>query len=395
MTAVLAVLLAAGAAAPDASDRLRAASAEVIQVVDAPAPLPTDPAAPLWDRLPLTAFVAAPQVSVRLPDREANAALATAPNRPVRVGAATDGVSLAVLVAWPDPTEDRASADRTDAFGDAAALQLPLEFGAGKRLPYVGMGDEQAKVAVFLARAGAKETVFRQAVGAGFGTLARADLGGVEGGLARDASGKGWRALFVRPLAAGGLDLRRGLVPFAVAIWDGGARERGGNKALTGWKLLRLPRYPVDGAYAAELAWGFGPGDLGDAGKGKELFEGACTACHSAGALRAAPGLAPDLSRIGVIATPSYLRESIVAPSAVIVPTPNLAQRQDRAAKLPKGAAWPADDAYAWSRVEPDGKRTSSMPDFSSLPDEDVRAIVAHLRTLGVEPSGPGSGGAP
>jgi hypothetical protein len=79
----------------------------------------------------------------------------------------------------------------------------------------------------------------------------------------------------------------------------------------------------------------------------------------------------------------------------VIVPTPNPAQHQDRAAKLPKGAAWPADDAYVWYRVEPDGKKTSSMPDFSSLPDEDVRAIVAHLRTLGIERSGAGSGGAP
>jgi complex iron-sulfur molybdoenzyme family reductase subunit gamma len=257
------------------------------------------------------------------------------------------------------------------------------------------MGDEGERVAVFLARASASGTVFREAIGAGFGTLARSDLGGVAGGLRRDPSGQGWRALFVRPLSKAGVELGRGLVPFAVAIWDGAASERGGNKALTGWKYIRLGRFPLDPAYLAELSWGFAPGDTGDPRKGKELFEGMCGACHAAGPGSVAPpGIAPDLSRIGVIASPAYLRDSIVSPSAVIVPSPNPAQHQDRAATPAPGAAWPLDESFVWFRAAPDGKRTSTMPDFSGLSKEEVQALVAHLRTLGVNAAA-GAGGMP
>jgi DMSO reductase family type II enzyme heme b subunit len=374
-------------AAPGVPDPLDPLAPEVVLASEVPAPLPTDPAAPLWDSLPARTFVAAPQSTVRLHDRKANEALAKASNRTVRVRAATDGASLAFVVDWQDDTENRTAPDGVDVYGDAAALQFPLRYGAGTRLPYVGMGDDAEPVAVFLARVGPAGATFREAIGAGFGTLARADLGGVAGGLRRDPAGKGWRALFVRPLSKAGVELGRGLVPFAVAVWDGAASERGGNKALTGWKVLRLPRLPLDPAYAAELSWGLAPGDLGDARKGKELFDGACAACHGAGpGSIAPPGIAPDLSRIGVIATPAYLRDSIVAPSAVIVPSPNAAQHQDREAKLAPGAPWPLDDAYVWYRTDAGGTRSSTMPDFSGLSKEEVGALVAHLRTLGVAP---------
>ena len=392
---VLSALASPASAAPAAPDGLGPLAPEVLEASEVPAPLPTDPGSPLWDKLPPKPFVAAPQSTVRLHDRKANEALAEATNRGVRVRAATEGASLAIVVEWPDATENRLATDGVDSFGDAAAIQFPLRYGAGTRLPYVGMGDDGERVAVFLERASASGTTFREAVGAGFGKLARTDLGGLAGGLRRDPSGKGWRALFVRPLSKGGVELGRGLVPFAVAIWDGAASERGGNKALTGWKYVRLARFPLEPAYVAELSWGFAPGDLGDPRKGKELFEGMCGACHVAGPGSVAPpGIAPDLSRIGVVATPAYLRESIVAPSAVVVPSPNPAQHQDRAAKPDAAAAWPLDEAYVWFRMEPGGGRTSTMPDFSGLPKEEVAALVAHLRTLGVDAAG-GSGGMP
>ena len=381
----------APAAAPARAAAPGVLAAETVLVKEVPAPLPSDPAAALWDSLPATTMVAAPQVTIRLNDRKANEALAKAANRPVRVRAATDGEALAVVVEWPDATESRATPDETDVYGDAAALQLPLRFGAGVRLPYVGMGDDEQPVAVYLQRAAPQGAVSRQAVGSGFGTLQRKDLGGVRVGMRYDAGARAWRALFLRPLAAGGHDLRRGLVPFSVAVWDGAGLERGGNKALGGWKLLRLERYPVDPTYQAELSWGHAPGDLGDPRRGQELFEGACTVCHTAGAQRAAPGLAPDLSAIGAIATPGYLRDSILAPSAVIVPSPNPAQHQDRSGKPGPTGAWPADEGYVWHQLGPDGKKTSTMPEYASMPKEDVGAIVAYLMTLGAEPPGAGS----
>jgi cytochrome c1 len=194
--------------------------------------------------------------------------------------------------------------------------------------------------------------------------------------------------VFVRPLAAGAHDLRRGLVPFSVATWDGARSERGGNKALTRWKFLRLAAYPLDPAYVAEMSWGRAPGDLGSAAKGKDIVDSMCVACHAIGTTRiAAAGVAPDLSTIGVIATPGYLRESILSASAVVVPGPNPAQHQDRAKRDARGA-WPPDEGYAWSRVGDDGKRVSSMPDFDSMSKEEVADVVAYLVTLGEEPPG-------
>lgn len=388
MRALALVLSAAGLALPAAPRAADALASETVEVWQVKGPLPADAAAPLWDGLPALAAIAAPQRTVRLHDRRANEALAGAGSHAVTLRAATDGTDLAVVVEWPDATEDRVRSDATDAYADGAALELPLRFGAGRRLPYVGMGDAGEQVVVYLQRAGATGVVARQAVAAGFGSLTRAEVGGVRMAMRYAPAAKAWRAVFVRPLAAGGHDLRRGLVPFSVATWDGARSERGGNKALTRWKFLRLAAYPLDPEYLAEMSWGHAKGDLGSAAKGKDMVESMCVACHAIGATRiAAAGLAPDLSTIGVIATPAYLRDSILSASAVIVPSPNPAQHQDRAKRDARGA-WPPDEGYAWSHVGADGRRVSSMPDFDSMSKEEVADVVAYLVTLGEEPPG-------
>jgi DMSO reductase family type II enzyme heme b subunit len=374
--------LAAVAAPAAAADFL---SSETLEVAKVAGPLAADPGASFWDAAPVATVPAAPQHTIRLNDREANQALEKATRRTVRVRAATDGKDLAVLLEWADPTESRATPDGVDAYGDAAALQFPRRFGAGTRLPYVGMGDDSQEVILYLQRAGADGPVARQAIAHGFGTSARADLGGVKVGMLHDGVRKAWRAVFLRPVSTAGHDLGRALVPFSVAVWDGAGKERGGNKALAGWKFLRMPGTAPDPAYQAELAWGHRPGDLGDPRKGRELFEGMCTACHSVGAEKAVPGLAPDLTGIGVVASPGYLRDSIVAPSTVIVPNPNVAQRQDRSAKPDANGAWPADEAYVWYTRGADGKKASTMPDYASMEPADLGAIVAYLATLGRE----------
>ncbi len=387
MRAIPLVLASAALALPRAGAADFLAS-ETVEVRAVKGPLPADAAAPLWDGLPAATETAAPQHTVRLHDRRANELLAGAGAHPVRVRAATDGAELAVVVEWGDPTEDRVRPAATDAFGDGVALEVPLRFGAGRRLPYVGMGDAGEEVAVYLLRAGPDGPIARQARGAGFGTLSRADLGGLRAGMRYDPAAKAWRAVFVRPLEAAGQDLRRGLVPFSIAVWDGGRSERGGNKALTRWKFLRLPGQPLDAAYVAEQSWGYAPGDLGSPAKGRELVEGQCTACHAIGATRlAAPGMAPDLSTIGVIATPGYLRDSIRTASAVIVPSTNPWQHQNRSGARDARGTWPPDDAFVWWS-EKDGKRISSMPDFDALSKEEVADIVAYLVTLGEEPPG-------
>jgi complex iron-sulfur molybdoenzyme family reductase subunit gamma len=311
---------------------------ETVLVKDVPGPLAADPAAAAWDALPALDVAVGPQQTFRLPDRKANAALAAAKGpRTVKVRAATDGKDLAIVLDWADSTEDRAAGE-TDQYGDAAAIQFPQRFGAGQRLPYVGMGDPEQPVALYLARAGTDAVTLRWKAGA-------------------------WRAVFVRPLKAPAHDLTKGLVPLAIAVWDGARSERGGNKALSGWKVLRVERLPADAAYAAELAWGRGPEAQGDLARGKQLVNGMCAACHQTAERKVArAGTAPDLSGIGVVSTPAYLRDSIVAPSTVVVPR--------------KG----------WFRKDASGKLLSTMPPYASMPTADVQAMVTYLMTLGSQP---------
>jgi complex iron-sulfur molybdoenzyme family reductase subunit gamma len=378
LAGLLLALPAAAAALP---------ASETVPVQELAAPLPGDPGAPAWDALPPVALAAAPQRSIRLHDAAANRALAAAGPRQVRVRAATDGADLALLLEWDDATEDRARPDATDAYGDAAAVEFPARFGAGVRLPYVGMGDEDEHVVLYLSRATAAGASLRQAVAAGFGSLTRADLGEARAAMRYDPARRAWRALLVRPLAGPGHDLRRGLIPFSVAVWDGAGHERGGNKALTAWKFLRLSRFPLDQAWEAELSWGYGQGELGDAGRGRELVEAQCAVCHTIGDQEAAPGLAPALTGIGVVATPGYLRDSIVAPSRVIVPSVNPRQHQDRSKPLDARRAFAPDEAWTWFTVA-DGKKSSTMPDFATLSPQEVADAVAYLKTLGAEPPG-------
>ncbi len=384
--AALLLLLCPAARANEA-----ALAAETVAVAEVPAPIAADPAAAIWERIPALAVPVAPQRTIRLHDKKANEALATAATRTIAVRAATDGRDLAIWIAWSDATEDLA-ADETDVFGDAAALQFPLRFGAGTMLPYVGMGDDALPVALYLQRAARGGPLAREAVAKGFGSSTRAELGGVRVAMRHDAGRAIWRAVFVRPITTPAHDLAaRGLVPFAVAVWDGARNERGGNKSLSGWKLLRMPRQQVDPAYASELAWGRGPDAAGDLARGKRLVETICAACHVAGERRTArPGIAPDLSAIGAIATPAYLRDSIVAPSAVLVPDPNTQQHQDRAKPVDAMGAYPRSEAFVWSRRDAGGKLVSKMPTYASLPADDVKAIVAYLMTLGAAQDGAG-----
>jgi DMSO reductase family type II enzyme heme b subunit len=410
-------LLAGSAQASPATDALLAT--EAVRVRRVTGEVPATPEDRRWSALPALEVSLAPQRFVRLGDAAANKELARAPVK-ARVRGALAGDALAILVEWPDATEDRVHPEETAVFADSIAIQFPLAYGPGRRLPYVGMGDESAHVAVFMQRAtvapsaatsaatttkrsgkeAAKEkgaTVLagasgkpsssgRDYVAAGFGSLTRASFGGSRMTMSYDRATRTWRAVFVRPLDAPALSLRAGLVPIAFAAWDGARSERGGNKALSSWKFLRLEDVPLDAPYAEELSWGFGPEPLGDVARGKQLVEGVCVACHRIGDKRAAvEDLAPDLTNIGAVSTPGYLRESLVEPSAIVVPILNINRHQARGQPPDATGAWQNNELYRWYTVDGAGKKVSRMMSFASSPPADIAAMVAYLRTLGRE----------
>lgn len=347
------------------------------RVLDAAAlePAPQSPADPRWAQATPKVFRVSAQRTVRLTDAAANAQVRRPGVRQVTVRAAASKQELAVLLEWSDATEDRLTPDE-NGFGDAAAIELPLRLGPGERLPYVGMGDRDSPVLVYLQRGGTSSAF----VAEGFGSLTRLPQNVATSVLERDAKQGRWRALFRRPLVAAGHSLERGLVPLAVAVWDGARAERGGNKQLSAWHFVRLARFPLDAQQVAEESWGF-HGELGDPARGRALVETVCVACHQMPGKRTAPqGLAPDLSDIGITSTLPYLRDSVQAPSKVIVQHLQPNAHVNRAAAPDPTGAYPNQD-LSWFLVQEDGKRVSKMPPFS-FPPAQLADIVAFLQTL-------------
>lgn len=244
-------------------------------------PPPLDPADPAWARAPAARVALYPQ--------------ATAPGGPgggalnLEARALMGGDRLALWLAWPDATADLADPAATHRFADALAVQFAA---AGAALPYVGMGEPERPVQVWLWRAG--RPVERLSA-RGFGSLAT-QAGGAPEAIARRTA-TGWEVV---------LRGEAGNVAAAFAAWDGAEDGRAGRKRLSAWRVLGSP----GAALTEEAHVG------GDAKRGERLYaEQGCAACHAPGA-----GLGPDLSHAGGIHWPGYLRRALREPAAFLVP---------------------------------------------------------------------------
>ncbi len=364
------------------SDRFLAAESVAVSAVKSLPKTTTDPA---WSSVSSTSVPLAPQLAVGLSDKFANAHKTEVPTE-ARVRAAATSTHLAMLVEWDDASETRFTSDSTST-GDAAALQMPQDFGAGKRLPYIGMGDADSHVVVHMVRAQGphpSQLARRHAVAAGFGSLTPAPISWMKTALSYDHQAKAWRAMFLRPIVAPEHSVDAGLVPFAVAVWDGDKSQRGGNKALSGWRYLRMPSRDLDAAYVTELAWGYGDAERGDAARGQQMATAICMSCHRiAGQGFGAIDAAPDLGSVGVVSSYTYLRDSIMNPSLVLVPNLNPNRHQARTAPREAHGAYANAPLGTFSTAGPDGKRQSLMPSFAAMPPAQVQDLVAYLKTLG------------
>jgi len=75
--------------------------------------------------------------------------------------------------------------------------------------------------------------------------------------------------------------------------------------------------------------------------------------------------MAPNLSEVGGQNTAGYIKESLLDPSAVIVPGYNRNAHPD----------------YKWYELV-DGKRVSTMPAFDQLSEEQLNDLIAYFKTL-------------
>ena len=166
----------------------------------------------------------------------------------VTVRAARTDERLYLRLSWPDGTADgnvSASgydAPRINSFGDAAAVQLPLNTS---ERPGIAMGSSRSMVNVWYwnAEGGGEELL-----AAGPGTTTRLAGDGVDTAAAHD-DGR-WHVVFVRDLEVDGegrtsIRMERD-VSVAFAVWNGSNMERSGRKAVSEWH--HLPFAPDPGA---------------------------------------------------------------------------------------------------------------------------------------------------
>jgi complex iron-sulfur molybdoenzyme family reductase subunit gamma len=163
----------------------------------------------------------------------------------------------------------------------------------------------------------------------------------------------------------GYVDLHAGAIPVAFAVWDGEKMGRDGLKHLSSWVSVKLEG--VEGGEKLIEALDNTP--KGDVAAGKEAVAmNGCNGCHQVEATDPANLMAPGLANIGGYSTAGYLRESLVNPSAVVVP----------------GYNRNAHSNYMWY-MEENGKRSSTMTEYSWLDEASMNNIIAYLQSLKAE----------
>ena len=355
-----------------------------------------------WSKAKFQTITLYPQTAIEFNDKTANEENANMKAKKAEVAALHDGKNIALMVKWADKTKDAQGMKCSDTYSDGFAVQFAAATKKPQPLPYIGMGSDGRPVVVHLQKATQKvyepngnkdvatqinrqqtgvfgkdladfdakvaalantdyERVF---VGEGFRSLTEIKDKSVKSDASMTFSSGAWTSTLVRPLKDEYVNLS-GTVPVSIAVWDGSSMGRNGLKNLSSWVAINLEGQKPNAALVAELT----TDSKGDAAKGKEAaIANGCNGCHQLEAADAKSFMAPSLKNVGGYSTAGYLRESLVKPSAVVVP----------------GYNRNAHSNTPWYNIE-NGKRVSTMTDYSFLDKETIDNIVAYLKTLKAE----------
>ncbi len=305
-----------------------------------------------------------PQTTLSFQDKVANEINKDRKAKAVQVAIVYTDKQIAFNLKWYDETKSFQNTTTNQSFADGAAIQLPVNYKDGSKLPYIGMGSKGREVVVHLQKAtdplyepngngdiahqlnrynvhafndeatGREDLkkfdekvaslgvakYQRSFISAGFRSMTQIKDGssGFQGDMEYKTSffgeDKVWSATFVRSLKDEYLNLNSDAFPLAIAVWDGEKRGRDGLKHLSSWLTVDLK----GSSEKLTKEMNNVPGNIE---AGKELAENFCSGCHRFGESNFAPAfMAPNLDNIGGYATPAYIKESIVHPNAVVVP---------------------------------------------------------------------------
>lgn len=357
----------------------------------------------IWKQAKMSNVVLYPQTTIVFNDKNANEINKNAKAMEAQVGAIYNATQIAFIVKWKDGTKNITYANTTDTYADGFAVQFATDYKDAKKLPYIGMGSEGRPVLIHLQKEvygsyepNGKGDVVHQVnpnqtdlfgkdleafnkkvkslgsndyeknfIAEGFRTTTEIKDGSSDSYARFGYANKGWTGTLSRPIKDNYLNLDSAVIPVAFAIWDGETMGRNGLKYLTGWTAVTLEGKKGSLDLVKELH----SKTKGDTAKGKEVAQNNCSACHQLEATDAPNPMGPSLTNIGGYASASYIRESIVEPSAVVVP----------------GYNRNAHSSYEWYTLEEDGSRTSTMPDYAWLEKDEMENLIAYLATLKAE----------
>lgn len=388
LTSILSLGLAASAAL--AADAITAV--KVSDVSDASA----------WSKAKFSSVTLYPQAAVHMNDKKANAANEGDKAKKADVAALYDGKNIALMVKWADGSKSVQGSYSSDTYSDGFAVQFAGVTKGSQSLPYIGMGSNGRPVVVHLQKATssvyepngnkdvstqinrqqtgvfgqelkdydakvaslAKTDYERVFVAEGFRSLTEVKDGSAQSNASMVYANNGWTGTLVRPMKDDYVNFK-GTVPVAIAVWDGAKMGRNGLKNLSSWVAVNLEGQKPNTAIVAEAT----EESKGNAEKGKAAVDAnGCAGCHQITANDAPSFMGPSLADVGGYSTVAYLRESILKPSAVVVP----------------GYNRNAHSNTPWYTIEK-GKRVSAMTDFSFLDKKSVEDIIAYLKTLKAE----------
>ena len=376
-----------------------------------------DVASSHWNKAKETSLVLYPQTTIALNDKKANAINANPVGQNVFVKALSNGKQIAFQVRWTDETASLQSGNaiKNTEFADGFAVQFATKYDDPTKLPYIGMGSKDRPVVVYLQKAVEKffepngngdvsKQVNRSNVHA-FNSEINQDLAQFDKEVQalavrdyqkafvsegfrsmteiKDHSTKynaqmvynknwftpnEWEGVMVRSLSDEYLELSNQPFPVAFAVWDGAKMGRDGLKNLSTWIVAQFEGVQSNDTLKNEMDKSLSTANIQN---GETLTQANCASCHNYGKVNEAASvyMAPNLSNIGGYSTTAYLMESIKDPNAVVVPGYNTNAHKN----------------FAWYFSDGNGGRTSAMPAFDYLSQEELNDIVAYLKTLKAE----------
>ncbi len=357
----------------------------------------------VWNAAKFSDITLYPQTTIKFNDKKANELNAGNKAKKAKVAAVYNGKQIAFMIKWPDGTMNIQSGYKTDSYADGFAVQFAAGNVKPVELPYIGMGSVGRPVVVHLQKAvksyyepNGKGNVYYQMnpqqtevfgsdldefdakvknmgsndyekayVSEGFRSMTEIKDGSDHSYARLGYKDEHWMGTLSRAIQDDYVDLNKGAIPVAFAVWDGAKDGRNGLKNLTSWLSVSLEGNGDGSAMIAAID----NDAAGDAAAGKEaVAANGCSGCHQIESADPANFMGPALMNVGGYATAGYLKESLLNPSAVVVP----------------GYNRNAHSNYLWY-TEENGKRVSSMTDYSWLDVDTLNNIVAYLQTLKAE----------